>query len=91
MGVESAFDTDIPIAPVNSLEGVDHCLREVELFTSSNQQQRVMQMLSDARFGEDGRPEMMIGVKKLLSMAEMARQDPDPVGKLVSSLVHEVS
>ena len=91
MDVESAFDTDIPITPVSSLEGVDHCLREVQLFATAGEQQRAMQMLQDARFGEEGRAELLIGVKKLLSMAEMARQDPDPAVKLVSSLVREVS
>ena len=91
MDAESAFDTDIPITPISSLEGVDHCLREVQLFQSPNEQQRAMQMLRDARFGEEGRAELLIGVKKLLSMAEMARQDPDPAVKLVSSLVREVS
>ena len=91
MDVESAFDTDIPITPINSLEGVDHCLREVELFSSSAEHQRAMQMLREARLGEEGRADLLIGVKKLLSMAEMARQDPDPAFKLVSSLVREVS
>lgn len=91
MNVESAFDADIPITPITSLEGVDHCLREVQLFASGGEQQRAMQMLRDARFGEEGRAELLIGVKKLLSMAEMARQDPDPAVKLVSSLVREVS
>ncbi|CAD6567725.1 MAG: transport between ER and Golgi ATPase protein [Tremellales sp. Tagirdzhanova-0007] len=89
MDVESAFDTDIPITPINSLEGVDHCLREVELFSSSAEHQRAMQMLREARLGEEGRADLLIGVKKLLSMAEMARQDPDPAFKLVSSLVRE--
>lgn len=91
MDAESAFDTDIPITPINSLEGVDHCIREVQLFPSAGEQLRAMQMLRDARLGEDGRAELLVGVKKLLSMAEMARQDPDPAFKLVSSLVREVS
>jgi vesicle-fusing ATPase len=91
MDAESAFDTDIPISPITTLEGVDHCLREVGLFQSVQDQQRTMQMLEEAKFGEGGRAELMVGVKKLLSMAEMARQDPDPAFKLVSSLVREVS
>lgn len=91
MDVESAFDTDIPISPISSLEGVDHCLREVGLFASPSDQARTMQMLKDAKFGQEGRADLLVGVKKLLSMAEMARQDPDPAYKLVSSLVREVS
>lgn len=91
MDVASAFDTDIPITPINSLDAVDHCLREVGLFESASEQKRALQMLREARFGEDGRPDLLVGVKKLLSMAEMARQDPDPAYKLVSSLIREVS
>ncbi|KAK4687823.1 vesicle-fusing ATPase, partial [Tremellales sp. Uapishka_1] len=78
MDVLSAFDTDIPISPITSLEEVDHCLREVKLFESAGEQQKAMKMLQDARFGEEGRGDLMIGVKKLLSMAEMSRQDPEP-------------
>jgi vesicle-fusing ATPase len=91
MDVLSAFDTDIPISPITTLEGIDHCLREVGLFSSTAEHKKAMQMLEDAKFGEDGRMELMVGVKKLLSMAEMARQDPDPAYKMVSSLVRESS
>jgi vesicle-fusing ATPase len=91
MDVESAFDTDIPISPIDSLDGIDKCLREVQLFSSGQEHQRAMKMLKDAKFGEEGRAELLVGVKKLLSMAEMARQDPDPAYKIVSSLVREVS
>ena len=91
MDVESAFDTDIPVTPIDSLEGIDHCLREVQLFANKNEHQRAMQMLRDAKFGEDGRADLLVGVKKLLSMAEMARQDPDPAYKLVASLSREIS
>lgn len=91
MDVESAFDTDIPVAPIDSLDGVERCLREVQLFTNGGDHQRAMQLLKDAQFGENGRPELLVGVKKLLSMAEMARQDPDPAYKLVSSLAREVN
>ena len=91
MDVESVFDTDIPVSPVDSLEGVDQVIREVKLFPSSKEHQRAMQMLQDAKFGEEGRAQLLVGVKKLLTMAEMARQDPDPAYKLISSLVREVS
>lgn len=91
MDVESAFDTDIPVIPIDTIEGVEHCLSEVQLFPSSSEHQRAMQMIREARFGSEGRPELRVGVKKLLSMAEMARQDPDPAHKLVSSLAREVS
>lgn len=91
MDVESAFDTDIPITPITSINSIDHCLREVQLFNSDQEHNRAMQMIRDAKFGESGRGELSVGVKKLLSMAEMARQDPDPAYKITSSLIREVA
>ena len=88
MDVESAFDTDIPVAPITSIEGIDACLREVDLFTRPDEHQRAINMLRNARFGESG-GELAVGVKKLLNITEMARQDPDPAAKLVSSLIRE--
>ncbi|KAL7420309.1 transport between ER and Golgi ATPase protein [Cryptotrichosporon argae] len=92
MDVLSAFDTDIPVAPVASLAAVEHVLREVKLFPDDGRAlAQAMGRLRDARFGEDGRADLRVGVKKLLTLAEMARQDPDPGFKLVSSLIREVS
>lgn len=91
MDVLSAFDTDIAINPIASIDAVVHVLDEVKLFSTSKEKQRATQMLRDARLGEGGRPDLLVGVKKLLSMAEMARQDPDPTMKIVSSLIREMS
>jgi len=91
MDVLSAFDTDISISPITTIESVVHVLDEVSLFSSSKEKQRAVQMLREARLGEGGRPELMVGVKKLLSMAEMARQDPDPTMKIVASLIRETT
>lgn len=45
-----------------------------------------MQLLSQAGFAQEGK--LSIGVKKLLSMTEMSRQDGESAGdKLVSSLI----
>lgn len=89
MDVLSAFDTDLPVYPIQTLEGIDHCLREIHMFKDESQYAKALQMLRDARFGQEGRPELNIGVKKLLTLAEMARQDPDPTYKLVGSIVRE--
>ncbi|WVO15682.1 hypothetical protein L204_103343 [Cryptococcus depauperatus] len=91
MDILSAFDTDIPISPITSVKHVERCLREVQLFNTPEEMQRVINMLKDVKFGEEGRGDLVVGVKKLLNMAEMARQDPDPASKFVGSLVREVS
>ena len=48
-----------------------------------------MQMLQQAGFGGDSETGgLNIGIKKLLSMIEMARQEPEAVGeRLVTSLM----
>ncbi|TXT05060.1 hypothetical protein VHUM_03880 [Vanrija humicola] len=90
MDVLSVFDTDIAIAPIDSLKQVEECVREVKMFADERDLHRFMQHLQDARFGQDGRPEFQIGVKKLLTLTEMARQDAEPSYKLASSIVREV-
>lgn len=82
MGVLSAFDTDIPVPPIQGVEEIATVLREVK-FGSGEEIDNVVDML-------DGRPGLHVGVKKLLTLAEMARQDPSPAQKLATSLVHEI-
>ncbi|BEI82591.1 hypothetical protein CcaverHIS002_0304590 [Cutaneotrichosporon cavernicola] len=90
MAVQDAFDTDIPVSPLSSLDAVEHVLKEINMFDHADLQ-KCMSMLREARFGEQGRPELSVGVKKLLTLSEMARQDPAPAFKLASSLIRESS
>lgn len=82
MDVESAFDTDIPVHNIATIHAIEQCLQEVQLFTRPEDHARAIKMLHSAL--ESG---VSVGVKKLLGMAEMARQDPDPAAQLVSSLL----
>jgi vesicle-fusing ATPase len=90
MGVQDAFDTDIPVSPLASLDAVEHVLKEINMF-DHGELHKCMGMLREARFGEQGRPEFNVGIKKLLTLSEMARQDPAPAFKLASSLIRESS
>lgn len=85
MEVAETFDTDIPVPSITSLDQVSHILKEVKLFSSEQDLRRALNMLEQAGLGNEGK--LSVGVKKLLSMAEMARQDPDCAEKLVGSLV----
>jgi len=89
MELTDAFDADIRVPPITSLSAVDHVLREVELFRSDQEYQTASRLLQQAGFAEEGR--LNVGVKKLLSMAEMARQDPNPAEKLVGSLIQHTA
>lgn len=72
MDVMDAFGADIRVPAIDSLAQLNYVLRDVELFRSQEEEQRSMQLLSQAGFEREGR--LNIGVKKLLSLAEMCRQ-----------------
>lgn len=60
-------------------------LKALELFPSSEQRRQAMQMVEQAGLGGGGEDEttskLNIGVKKLLSVVEMARQEPEAIGE----------
>ena len=66
-------------------------LHSVELFETDNQRRGAMRMLAEAGFasGEDQSMNgLHVGIKKLLSIIEMARQEPDHAAeRLVGSLM----
>lgn len=81
------FDSQIRIPPMNTLRSLEIVFKEVELFSSSEFRKYAMGKIEQAGFaGED---KLNVGVKKLLSVVEMARQETDErdrVDRLVSEL-----
>jgi vesicle-fusing ATPase len=78
------------VPPISNIHSFEHVLREVELFNSAAGTRNAIAMLQEAGFGrDDGQsPVLNIGVKKLLSLIEMARQEPDAVAeRLLSALL----
>lgn len=76
--------------PISNIASLEHVLTEVELFDNAADTSNAMDMLREAGFGrDDGKsPVLNIGVKKLLSLIEMARQEPHAVAeRLVSALL----
>ena len=69
--------------PISSLRAMEHVLRELELFPSDQHLKRAIRMLEDAGFAgrDDLSPKLQIGIKKLLSIVEMARQEPENVAE----------
>lgn len=91
--VTELFDTELRVAPITTLLSLEYVLKEVQLFPTSDERRWVMQEIEQAFRPRDqeqydtGETTLTIGVKKLLSLTEMARQDPMGAGKsLVSSL-----
>lgn len=80
VGLSEAFDSELRVAPISNLESLEYVLHSVELFETNEQRRRAMRMLAEAGFAS-GEDESMnglhVGIKKLLSIIEMARQEPD--------------
>lgn len=85
MEMADTFDADINVPAINDLGSVENIIRDVQLFDDNQGVQHTMSLLRQAGLGEEGK--LNIGVKKLLSMTEMARQDPDPAEKFVGSMI----
>lgn len=87
------FDADLRVPPISTLHSLELVLREVELFSNGEERRRAMGMIDQAGFGRregDDLDEtgLQIGIKKLLTIIEMARQEPDEVAeRLVQALV----
>lgn len=89
LGLSESFDSEIRVPPVTSLRSLEVVLDEFDLLKNPRERQQTMQMLQQAGFGGDSETGgLNIGIKKLLSMIEMARQEPEAVGeRLVTSFM----
>ncbi|CAA7260138.1 unnamed protein product [Cyclocybe aegerita] len=90
LGLSETFDSELRVPPISSLRALEYVVQEVELFPSEQQRRRAVRMLEDAGFGgrDDLTPKLQIGIKKLLGIVEMARQEPEAVAeRLTSSLM----
>ena len=80
----SSFDAELRVPPITDITALDHVLEAVELFGSARDRTRAVGMLRDAGMGtREGR--LSIGIKKLLSVIEMARQEPEAVAERLTS------
>jgi vesicle-fusing ATPase len=84
LGFTDVFDSELHVPAIGDLRALELVLREVELFHSSEDRRRAVGMLQQAGFGTDARP-LAIGIKKLLSMVEMARQEPEAVAERLTT------
>lgn len=86
------FDSDQRVPPVSDLRSLEYILEDVRLFKTGEERRAAIQMLSSIGFASDRNDESSakrnVGIKKLLSVIEMARQEPDSVAhRLFNSLV----
>ncbi|KAJ7213717.1 P-loop containing nucleoside triphosphate hydrolase protein [Mycena haematopus] len=86
------FNSVMRVPPITSLPALEYVIQEVELFPIEEDRRDAMRMLRDAGFDKKSRDDptsrLQIGIKKLLSIIEMARQEPDGVAeRLITALM----
>ncbi|XP_006456762.1 hypothetical protein AGABI2DRAFT_188589 [Agaricus bisporus var. bisporus H97] len=92
LGLANIFDSELRVPPITTIAALDHVLREVELFSQENEYRETIRTLTEAGFGAGDdmnmNSRMQIGIKRLLSMIEMARQEPEYVAeRLLNALM----
>ena len=80
MDAMDSFSSTLYIPAITTLPSLAFLLRDVALFSSANEEAHAMELLEQAGMG-DGR--LTIGVKKLLSLVEMCRQDREGAGEAI--------
>ncbi|KAG8722824.1 transport between ER and Golgi ATPase protein [Ceratobasidium sp. 394] len=87
MQMSEIFDAELRVAPISTLSALNNVLADVKLFHSRAEHEDALSQLQIAGFGNEGK--LNIGVKKLLSIIEMARQEPQDIAqRLVSGLIN---
>lgn len=84
------FDAELRVPPISSLSVLEHVLDEVQLFPNHSELKKAVAQLRSAGLENDdmGNGRLQIGIKKLLSIIEMARQEPEAVAeRLTSALI----
>ncbi|KAF9057846.1 vesicular-fusion protein SEC18 [Panaeolus papilionaceus] len=92
LGFAETFDSELRVPPISSLRAVEHVLQSVELFPSDQHTRQAIRMLEDAGFAtrDEFSTKLQIGIKKLLSIVEMARQEPEMVAERLTSAFLEL-
>ncbi|KAI0355356.1 vesicular-fusion protein SEC18 [Trametes cingulata] len=90
LGLNEVFDAELRVPPISTLRALDKVLKEVELFPSDDERRRAVQMLAQAGFADGNEDDeassrLNVGIKKLLSMVEMARQEPEAAAERLTS------
>ena len=76
-----AFNAVLEVPNITTLESIDFVLKEVKLFNTDFDRIKALEILK-----RSGRANSInIGIKKLLMIIEMARQDVDKMDKFVSA------
>ncbi|KAF7332361.1 hypothetical protein MKEN_00117800 [Mycena kentingensis (nom. inval.)] len=85
------FNQVMRVPPIVTLAPLEYVLRETQLFARKEDLKEAVRMLRAAGFDkdpDDPEAKLQIGIKRLLGLIEMARQEPDSVAqRLVTALM----
>lgn len=86
LGLSESFDSELRVPPISNLRGIERVLEAVELFSTVQERHAAIRMLEQAGFGnteaeDEDSSRLNIGIKKFLSVVEMARQEPEAVAE----------
>lgn len=79
-----SFTSDIYVPAINTFSSLRKVVRSVRLFPTDDAERQAWRLIDQAGLGQDG--QIVIGVKRLLNYAEMARQDSNPAEAFVAQL-----
>jgi len=92
--LSDSFDAKLNVPSISTLHSMKLAIKELELFSNSGDLQRTISRLEDSGFGkgdEFERAKRSVGIKKLLTIVEMVRQEPDDLpNRLVSAIMSSV-
>lgn len=83
LGFSEVFDATIKVPPISHLGQLEVVLKSVELFADDSELRETLRQLSSAGFprnaseAETPTLPLLVGIKKLLSIIEMTRQEPE--------------
>lgn len=78
LGFTEVFDAQIKVPPVSNLQQLDVILRDVDFYdTSVREMVKSLPYPRNAAESEASNVPLLVGIKKLLSIIEMARQEPE--------------
>lgn len=90
MDLLNSFDSEIAINTLNTLESIMAVVEAVDLYKPNQPGYNQIQTLL-ARRSQEGNLRLEIGIKRLLSLIEMARQDLDDPGESARKGVYVAS
>lgn len=71
-----SFQAEIHVQAISQLSSLLRVVQEVKLFSSERDFARFQQLIQQGGLGEEDK--FVIGVKRLLNLIEMSRQDTEP-------------